>query len=42
MDRAYTGRPADASTAEGEALFEKLADMVVSKVTEALAASQRL
>jgi creatinine amidohydrolase len=37
MERAYTGAPADATEKEGEALFEKLADMIVGEVLEALA-----
>ena len=38
MDRAYTGAPAEATAREGEELFEKLADMIVTEVIEGLAA----
>ena len=38
MDRAYTGAPRDATQAEGDALYEKLVTMVVTEITEALAA----
>ncbi len=37
LTRAYTGDPAAASAAEGEALYEKLTDMIVTEVMEALA-----
>ncbi|HEY2512933.1 MAG TPA: creatininase family protein [Polyangiaceae bacterium] len=37
MDRAYTGAPAEATREEGDALYAKLADMIVTEVTEALA-----
>jgi creatinine amidohydrolase len=37
MARAYTGAPRDATTAEGEELYEKLVTMVVTEITEALA-----
>ena len=37
MDRAYTGSPKDASREEGDALYEKLAWMVVTEVLEGLA-----
>lgn len=33
IDRAYTGAPAEASREEGEALYEKLVDMIVGEVT---------
>ena len=38
MDRAYTGAPCEATLAEGEELYEKLVTMVVTEVTEGLAA----
>lgn len=34
--RAYTGAPAEATSVEGEDLFEKLGDMIVACVTEGL------
>jgi creatinine amidohydrolase len=34
MDRAYTGAPADATPAEGEATYDRLVEMIVSEVTE--------
>jgi creatinine amidohydrolase len=40
LDRAYTGAPAEASAAEGQELFERLATMILTEVTEALAAVQ--
>lgn len=36
-DAAYTGRPGDATAAEGQALFEVLTDMVKTEVLEAFA-----
>ena len=36
MDRAYTGAPSEATRAEGEALYERLAEMVVTEVREGL------
>jgi creatinine amidohydrolase len=36
IERAYTGDPAAASAAEGEALLDKLAEMVVTEISEAL------
>jgi creatinine amidohydrolase len=36
MDRAYAGAPAAATPAEGEALYQRLADMVVGEVLGAL------
>jgi creatinine amidohydrolase len=39
MDAAYAGDPAAATAAEGAALFERLADMVVGEVEAALATS---
>jgi creatinine amidohydrolase len=39
MAQAYCGAPAAASAIEGEALFEKLATMVVTEVLEGLAAA---
>lgn len=38
MTRAYTGAPRDATEREGEELYEKLVTMVVTEITEALAA----
>ncbi len=38
MEAAYTGAPSEASAAEGDALYGKLRDMVVTEVLEALAA----
>jgi creatinine amidohydrolase len=37
MERAYTGAPSEATRAEGEALYERLVEMVVTEVSEALA-----
>jgi creatinine amidohydrolase len=37
LDRAYTGAPAEATEAEGHDLTARLAEMVVTEVTEALA-----
>ncbi len=37
MARAYTGAPAEATREEGRELYEKLKDMIVTEVTEALA-----
>lgn len=39
-DQAYTGRPYDASIAEGERLYEVLTDMVVTEVLEHLEREQ--
>jgi len=39
MTQAYTGAPAEASATEGEALYERLADMIVTTVRDALGAS---
>jgi creatinine amidohydrolase len=39
MTDAYTGAPAEATAAEGEELYARLADMIVSEVTEALGAA---
>jgi creatinine amidohydrolase len=36
LDRAYAGAPAEATAAEGDELFERLADMVVGEVVDAL------
>jgi creatinine amidohydrolase len=36
LDRAYAGAPAEATRAEGEEMFERLADMVVGEVEAAL------
>ncbi|MEI8259838.1 MAG: creatininase family protein [Deltaproteobacteria bacterium] len=41
IDRAYTGSPAEATVAEGDALYEQLTTMVVSEVTEALGLAKR-
>jgi creatinine amidohydrolase len=37
LERAYTGAPAEGSEAEGHELLDKLSDMVVTEVVEALA-----
>jgi creatinine amidohydrolase len=37
LDRAYTGAPADATAAEGDDLYARLADMIVTEVLEGLA-----
>lgn len=37
MDRAYTGAPSEATREEGDDLYERLATMVVTEVTEGLA-----
>jgi creatinine amidohydrolase len=37
MERAYAGDPAAATALEGQALLEKLADMIVGEVSDALA-----
>jgi creatinine amidohydrolase len=39
LDRAYTGAPAEATQAEGDALYDKLRDMIVGEVTDAFGAS---
>jgi creatinine amidohydrolase len=39
MDRAYTGAPAEATSGEGDALYEKLVAMVVGEVLEGLTSS---
>lgn len=39
LDRAYAGAPAEASAAEGDQLLDRLAEMIVGEVTEALAAA---
>jgi creatinine amidohydrolase len=36
MDRAYTGAPAEATAAEGDLLYAKLAEMIVTEVLEGL------
>ena len=36
LDRAYAGAPAEATSAEGDEMFDRLADMVVGEVLEAL------
>ena len=33
MDRAYTGAPAEATREEGDALYERLVEMIVGEVT---------
>jgi creatinine amidohydrolase len=40
MARAYTGAPRDATKAEGEDLYERLVTMVVTEITEGLAARE--
>jgi creatinine amidohydrolase len=40
MDRAYTGAPGEATATEGAELYEKLADMVVVTVRDAMLTSQ--
>lgn len=42
LERAYTGAPAEASATEGEDLTARLVEMVVTEVTEALAAEGEL
>jgi creatinine amidohydrolase len=37
LDRAYTGAPAEATAAEGEELYAKLANMIATEVLEGLA-----
>jgi creatinine amidohydrolase len=37
LDRAYTGAPGEATKEEGEELFDRLAEMIVTEVTEGLA-----
>jgi creatinine amidohydrolase len=37
LTRAYTGSPAEATAAEGSALYDKLAEMIVTEVTEGIA-----
>lgn len=37
LDRAYAGAPAEATAAEGDQLLDRLAEMIVGEVTEALA-----
>jgi creatinine amidohydrolase len=39
MDRAYAGDPAAATAAEGQATLDRLAEMIVGEVTEAMAAT---
>jgi creatinine amidohydrolase len=39
MDRAYAGAPAEATAGEGDALLDKLAQMIATEVLEALAAA---
>jgi creatinine amidohydrolase len=39
MDRAYTGAPADATPEEGELLYARLTEMIVTEVLESLALS---
>jgi creatinine amidohydrolase len=36
LDRAYTGAPSEATREEGDALFAKLVDMIVTEITEAI------
>lgn len=37
IDRAYTGAPAEGTREEGDALYAKLAEMIATEVTEAIA-----
>lgn len=37
LDHAYTGAPAEATKEEGEALYEKLAEMIATEIAEGLA-----
>jgi creatinine amidohydrolase len=37
LDHAYTGAPAEATREEGEALYDKLAEMIATEIAEALA-----
>ena len=39
LDRAYTGAPAAATHAEGDALYDRLRDMIVGEITDALSGS---
>jgi creatinine amidohydrolase len=39
MSRAYTGAPAEATLAEGEATYERLVEMITTEVTERLRAA---
>jgi creatinine amidohydrolase len=39
LTRAYTGSPAEATREEGEATYDKLAEMIATEVSEALALS---
>jgi creatinine amidohydrolase len=39
LDAAYTGAPAEATLDEGNALYEKLAEMIATEIAEALDAS---
>jgi creatinine amidohydrolase len=41
LDRAYTGAPAEATAEEGERLLDRLAEMIVTEVTEGLAAGNK-
>jgi creatinine amidohydrolase len=41
MERAYAGAPAEATAAEGEILYDLLAEMIVTEVVESLAGSRR-
>jgi creatinine amidohydrolase len=41
LDRAYTGAPAEATAEEGDTLFHRLAEMIVTEVTEGLGARER-
>jgi creatinine amidohydrolase len=40
LDRAYTGAPAEATREEGEALYEKLAEMIAGEVEESFAGAE--
>jgi creatinine amidohydrolase len=38
LDRAYAGDPAAATAAEGDALLDRLADMIIGEIDDALGA----
>jgi creatinine amidohydrolase len=40
LDRAYAGAPAEATREEGDATYEKLAEMIATEVSEAMAGSR--
>jgi hypothetical protein len=39
LDRAYTGSPASATAEDGEEMLDRLATMIATEVSEALAAT---